>query len=168
MNLMPAFIVPALLALASQAQDPIRYSGWADFKVGSSVTFKRESEAGGVKLLEETTQTLLELSTEQAVVEKKQKATVAGKAQSERIVKLTHRKDKEVYPIKVDKEGDEEIAVGGQKLKCHWVEGSLDGTLKLKFWHTKEIPGGLGPLPALRRPPPSAAPFRPRSGRRSE
>ncbi len=40
-------------------------------------------------------------------------------------------------------EGDEEIEVAGKKLKCHWIEGTQKETHKVKFWVSKEIPGGV-------------------------
>ena len=145
MNLTLTVFVPALLALAGQAKKLIQYDGWADQKVGSSVTLRMETDAGGIKFVEETTLTLLELSAEQAVVEQKKKATIAGRAEPEKTEKVVFGKDKnkEKAPIKVDKEGDEEIEVGGKKLKCHWVEGTSDGQTKAKLWHSKDIPGGF-------------------------
>jgi hypothetical protein len=45
-------------------------------------------------------------------------------------------------PLKVEKEGDEEIDVAGKKIQCHWIEGTQKAS-KAKFWISKDIPGGV-------------------------
>jgi hypothetical protein len=96
-----------------------------------------------VKVEVEATHTLVELTDDKAVVEQKTKVTAAGQSQPESTEKEEILKDKDKNPIKIEKEGDEEIEVAGKKLKCHWIEGTQKDTQKIKLWLSKEIPGGI-------------------------
>jgi hypothetical protein len=137
-----AIVLPALLALLGQAKENPQYGWWSSCKAGSKVTLRMEGEQGGVKLVIESTHTLLEITAEKAVVEQKTKITVSGTAQPEQTEKEEILEDKEKDPIKIEKEGDEEIEVAGKKLKCHWIQGA-DKETKLKLWICNEIPGSV-------------------------
>ena len=136
-----AFFV-ALLSPAPQAKEYHEFDYWSGHKVGSSVTMKLEMEAQGAKILVELTRTIIELGTDKLVVESKTKVSVGGMAQPESTEKEDIQKDKDKDPIKVEKEGEEEIEVAGKKIKCRWIEGTQKET-KLKFWVTKDVPGGV-------------------------
>ena len=138
-----AFAATAVLSLFLQAKENPEFTWWATHKAGSWVKLKMEAEAQGVKVLIESTHTLLEVSKDKAVVEQKTKVTAAGQAQPEQTEKEEILKDKAKNPIKIDKEGDEEIDVAGKKLKCHWVEGTQQDKTTVKFWISKEVPGGV-------------------------
>lgn len=136
-------IAAVLLPLLVQAKDNSEFSYWAAHKTGSWVKLKMEMEASGVKVVVESTQTLLEAGSDKVVVEQKTKVSAAGQEQPEATEKEEILKDKEKDPVKIEKEGDEEIDVAGKKLKCHWIEGTQKETRKVKFWLSKEVPGGV-------------------------
>jgi len=133
----------ALLTLALQGKDANPEFGyWAEHKIGSSVKLKLEMEAQGVKVSVQSIHTLVEAGKDKVVVEQKTKVTANGMEQPEQTEKEEILRDKEKNPIKIEKEGDEEIEVAGKKLKCHWIEGTQKES-KVKFWLSKEIPGGV-------------------------
>ena len=134
-------VLVALLALAAQSKNP-EYDHWAHCKVGSWTKLKAEGDVQGQKVTMDSTHTLLELTEEKAVVERKQKRSVAGKEEPEESERAPVPSGNDPDPIKVEKQGDEEIEVAGKKLKCHWVEGT-QGEMKVKMWLSKEIPGGI-------------------------
>src|SRR5258706_12152913 len=144
MNSSIAFVVTAFLSLGLQAKDKeyVEYTWWAAHKPGSWVKLKMETEAAGQKIVVEATHTLLEVSPEKAVVERKTKVTAAGVEQPGETEKEELAKDKDKDPIKIEKEGDEEIEVNGKKMPCHWIQGTQKDA-KVKFWLSKEIPGGI-------------------------
>ena len=133
----------ALLSLAGQAKEFHEFEYWSGHKVGSSVTFKIEMDAQGQKFQLDITRTMLETGAEKIVVETKTKITIGGQEQPANTEKEDILKDKDKEPIKVEKEGEEEIEVAGKKVKCRWIEGTQKETTKLKFWVTKDVPGGL-------------------------
>ena len=133
--------VVALLVAFVQSKNP-EYDYWSNHKVGSWVKFKMEADQGGQKVQVDMTRTLSELTKEKAVIEQKQKVTVGGVAQPEGTEKEDVPADNDPNPTKIEKEGDEEITVNGKKMKCHWIEGTQKEG-KVKFWVTKEVPGGV-------------------------
>lgn len=135
-----AFIA-TLLALALPAGE-VEFDYWANHKVGSWVKLKMEMESQGVKIVVDTHHTLLELTDDKAVVEQKNKVSTNGMEQPESTEKEELKKGVDKDPVKIDKEGDEEIEVAGKKMKCHWIEGTQKDH-KVKFWVSKEIPGGV-------------------------
>ena len=144
MHVSLAFAATALLSLAVQDKSPNpEFDYWSGHKTGSWVKLKMELEAQGVKVLVQTTHTLLEIGKDKAVVEQKNKVTANGQEQPETTEKEEILRDKDKDPIKIEKEGDEEIEVAGKKLKCHWIEGTQKDKTKAKFWLHKDIPGGI-------------------------
>jgi hypothetical protein len=144
MSSLLAFAAHVLLSLAPQDKENPEFGWWSAHKAGSWVKLRMEAEQGGVKILIEATHTLLEITKDKAVVEQKTKVTAAGQAQPEETQKEEIPRDasKARDPIKIDKEGDEEIEVAGKKMKCHWIEGNQKDS-KPKFWLNKEIPGSV-------------------------
>lgn len=139
-----------VLALLSgvfvQEKDNLEYKFWSDFKVGSWVKFKGEIEGGGQKIPIEVTSTLKELTKEKAVVESASKFSVGGQSQEQKEnedIPAKQAKDS----MKITKElGEEEIEVGGKKLKCRVVEAEEEkdgGKTRIKAWLNKDIPGNL-------------------------
>lgn len=135
-------MIALALSFLLQAKESSEFDWWANHKVGSTVKLKMEAEANGVKILIESTHTLLEVSKEKALVEQKTTVSAAGQAQPEEVKKEEILKGKDKNPIKIEKEGDEEIEVAGKKLKCHWIQGTQNEGTKIKFWLSKEVPGG--------------------------
>jgi len=135
-------VIVSLLALVAQSKNP-EYDHWAQCKVGSWTKITIEGEIGGQKAIMETTHTLLEVGKEKAVVERKMKMTLAGKEQPEQADKEDVPSDRDPNPVKIEKEGDEEIQVAGKKFKCHWIQGTQGEKTKVKMWLSKEIPGGI-------------------------
>jgi len=144
MQISLSFIATALLSLSLQGKDGNpEFAYWAEVKTGSWVKLKMEMETQGVKVLLQSTHTLIETGKDKVVVEQKTKVTANGVEQPEQTEKEDLLRDKEKDPIKIEKEGDEEIEVAGKKLKCRWIEGTQKENTKVKFWLSKEIPGGV-------------------------
>ena len=140
---MPLTLAAAAVLCLFQGKDANPEFGyWAEHKTGSWVKLKLEMEAQGVKVLVQSTHTLLEAGKDKVVVEQKTKVTANGMEQPEMTEKEEILRDKDKDPIKIEKEGDEEIEVNGKKMKCHWIEGTQKES-KVKFWLSKEIPGGI-------------------------
>ena len=137
-----ALVATALLSLCLQAKEIPEFTYGSPHKAGSWVTLKTKMDASGVKMMVQSTRTLVEVGADKLVVEQKNKVAMNGMEQPESTQKEEVLKDKEKDPIKIEKEGDEEIEIAGKKLKCHWIEGTQKEA-KVKFWASKEIPGGL-------------------------
>jgi hypothetical protein len=139
---MPMTLLFALLTtLLAQARENPVYSYWTGCRPGSWVSFKGESGAAGARQLVETTHTLVSLTPEKAVVEESAKVNgVAGKSVKREI---PAQEDK---PDTIEREGEETITVGREKLACRWMilqqKDKKDGA-RAKLWLTREIPGGI-------------------------
>ncbi|HEV3026492.1 MAG TPA: hypothetical protein VG457_02910 [Planctomycetota bacterium] len=121
----------------------VEFDYWSGHRVGSWVKLKMEVETQGIKVVVETQHTLLELTADKAVIERKSKVSTNGMEQPESLEKEELLAGKDKDPVTITREGDEEIEAGGKKLKCHWIEGTQKETHKVKFWVSKEIPGGV-------------------------
>lgn len=129
------------------------YKNWSACGVGSWVTMKMETEAAGNKTEMEQTHKLAEKTDEKCVIETSGKMIMGGNA-------IDLPANKRDVPAKIQKpsgeakkpdmkEGDEEIEVGGKKLKCHWVETTMEhsGTKTWsKVWLCDEIPGRMAKM----------------------
>ena len=144
-----AAIIFSTVAMAGAEVDNPEYRSWSGFKAGAWVKFKMVSEANGVKTEIEQTVKLVELTSAKAVVETGM--VMAGNklpAQKREIpAKITIEATKDAKAAKPAKlgEGDEEINVGGKKVKAHWVESTTEtGGYKTaaKIWQAKGVPGG--------------------------
>lgn len=135
----------ALMALGFQDQTPKNpeYTWWAPHKAGSWVRSRTETVESGLKVVIEITRTLAEITPGKAVIEQKIKITIGSKARPEETAKEEILRDKEETPLKIEKEGDEEITVAGKKIKCHWIQGIEEEKVKVKYWISKDIPGGV-------------------------
>jgi hypothetical protein len=135
-------------SLVQETANP-EYVAWAKFKVGTSVSYQvteRASVPGAVPRTEswQEKHTLVELKSDEAVVE-------VAKGQDVRKRHIPARIEKEEGNLKVLQEGDEEIDVAGQKLKCHFQVvdmnqvkiGAQQGYTTWKTWKSSEVPGGL-------------------------
>jgi hypothetical protein len=142
MNIILAFAA-ACLPLLLQANDNPEFGYWSAHKIGSWVKLRMEMEAQGVKVVVESTNTLIELGTDKVIVEQKMSLSGAGQDQPESTKTEEILKNKDKDPIKIEKEGDEVIEAGGKKLSCHWIEGTQKETRKVKFWLSKDVPGGV-------------------------
>lgn len=146
--------VAALLAVVGVARaekiDNPEYKNWSQFKVGSSVTMKMVTEASGMKTEMEQTTTLVELTGDKAVLETKGKMVVSGNT-------MDMPASKRDVPAKVDnqpagegkkpemKESEEEISVGGGKVKCKKIETTTESNgmkTASKVWTCNDVPGG--------------------------
>ena len=154
-----AFAVVGLVLSASSARaediDNPEYEMWAKFKPGSFVVMKMESETGGNKADMEYTYTLKELTKEKAVVETKGHMMMGGNKidipASSRDIAAKVPKPAEVKKTDAPKakEGDEEVEVGGKKVKCHWTESDSENSgikTHAKTWMSKDIPGNLAKM----------------------
>jgi hypothetical protein len=141
---MMRWIFAAALVLV-QAKDNPEYAWWKDCKAGSWVKFRMEGEFAGQKIEGEQTHTLLELSAEKAVVDRKGSMKV-GASPPVAMDKKDEVKAKAEEEYQISKEGEEEIEIAGKKLKCRWIDAvQTKGGEKaeLKFWLSKDVPGGV-------------------------
>jgi hypothetical protein len=138
------------VAYAKDMIDNPEYKYWSECKAGSWVTLKTVSDMGGNKSESEMTNKLLEISADKATVETTMTMMISGKP-------MTMPANKRDIPAKVEKpeekgeakgekpkEGDEEVEVGGKKLKCHWIMSHTDSNGMVsdtKVWTSNEIPG---------------------------
>src|SRR6185295_9625003 len=139
-------IMTTLLFLScAQDADSPEFQRWSAVKVGSWAKFKSEIENKGVKtvLPVEITYTLLEADEKKVVVEEVTMNLLAPKDSPKQ-----EKARKKTYNAKiskkdaVDKEGDEELEVGGKKLACHWTETKTNAG-SIKAWVCPEVPGGI-------------------------
>ena len=141
--------VAALLGMARDEENH-EYKMWSGFKKGAWVKYKTVSEAAGFKTELEQTITLADLTAEKASIETimvmsgnklpAQKRDIPAKVKVEGQAKGDAPKPKE---------GDEEIEVGGQKVKCHWIETTTEAggnKTVAKIWQSKDIPGGMAKM----------------------
>lgn len=157
----------ASFAFAEDTVDNPAYLNWAKFKAGAtqkvsmSTTMKmgeQEMSSSGTM-----TSTLKELTAEKAVIEVAVEMTAMGKTMTAPAQKLEIKAKvpagtatqpagmnvPEGAKVTRTGSGDEEVAVGGKKYKCHWEEYQIETTkpaamkMTAKVWISKEVPGGL-------------------------
>jgi hypothetical protein len=142
----------ALAAICAQDKiDNPEYKNWSGCKADSWVTMKMETEMGPMKSVMEQTHKLVEISADKAVVETSGKMTAPAAAdlpptKREIPAKVDKQEPPADAPKPEVKEGDEEIEVGGKKVKCHWVETNTEvNGVKTwtKIWSCQDIPGGV-------------------------
>ena len=142
-----AIIVSTVAVTEAQVDNP-EYARWSGFKTGAWVKFRMVTEASGTKTEMEQTVKLVELTPAKAVVETGM--VMAGNklpAQKREIpAKIQTEAAKAPKDAKVSKpaEGDEEIDVGGKKVKAHWVESTTEtggNKTVAKVWQAKAVPG---------------------------
>jgi hypothetical protein len=142
-------------AKAEQVDNP-SFKSWSRFKVGTWVTVKQVSESGASKSELETTFTLVELTPDHLVLESKAKMTVGGKlfeiapkrgdpiaAKVDRVESAAKGETKKLA------EGDEDLALNGKTVKCHWIETETESSgmkTRGKTWMSDEIPSGMAKM----------------------
>ena len=143
-------------AQAAEMVDNPQYLSWSKHKTGTTVTLKQDIAMGPMNLSGTTTQTLVELTADKAVIEHATTMDVAGQKQES--------KNKQEIPSKVEKgkefnpsgkgtakeTGTEKVDVAGKSYECKIIEmtgGEGDqNKASGKMWHTTEIPGGAAKL----------------------
>lgn len=144
-----AIIVSTVATTDAQQVDNPEYKSWSGFKAGAWVKFKMVSEAGGTKTEMEQTVKLVEMTPAKAVVETGMVAAGNKLPAQKRDIpaKITIETAKAPKDVKVSKpaEGDEDVDVGGKKVKAHWVESTTEASgykTVAKVWQAKGVPGG--------------------------
>ncbi|MBI3856965.1 MAG: hypothetical protein HY293_14860 [Planctomycetes bacterium] len=143
---LPTIVLLALSPFQEQVENP-QYKMWAACKPESWVKHKMEIDQGDRTMTMETTLTLLEVTTEKIVLERKSKMDVGG-----RLVELPAKREE--VPPKIEKgkaaskptEKEEEIKVAGKTLKCRVWETEMDspnGKMQGKSWINFDVPGGV-------------------------
>src|SRR5262245_25315383 len=171
-------MVILLAILALQQVDNPEAARWAAFKPGSWVTFGQPCGKGA--LMQETTK-LLERTPEKTVFECTkvengfkyplfQRVTPARLDPREPLGAAAQKPDggeielqgpggKQKSTWRKVGEGDEEIEVGGKKLKCRWIKMdyrtesavvALNDLSSAKTWYSKEIPGQVAKIEMTR------------------
>jgi hypothetical protein len=138
-------------ALALCAQDEVdnpAYKNWAKGKPGTSVTMKMVTNYGTAMEME-STMTLEEVTADHVTISTVTKmggnAMPAQKMNIPAKVKKTEAGKDAPKP----EEGDEEIEVGGKKIKCHWVKSVTEANgskTTSKVWSSDEIPGTMAKM----------------------
>jgi len=145
-------LVLAVTAFLAAAQDKApekdnpQFKYWTEWKPGAWVKHKMEMEQGGQKVEMETMIKLLEITAEKVTTENTGKMKLPGGREMATPAQKQELKAKDSKMGNIDKEGDEEIEVGGKKLKAHWLQISMEqGGKKMsaRVWLCKEIPGGM-------------------------
>ena len=146
-------VATAVTADAQQIDNP-EYKNWSGFKPGAWVKFKSTSEAAGTKSETEQTTKLLEVTPAKAVVEITMVAMGNKMPPHKREIpaKITPQATKTdgAKAAKVA-EGDEDVDVGGKKVKAHWTESTteMSGSKTVsRVWQSKSVPGGMVKLQA--------------------
>ena len=140
-------ILLALAAfLAQEAKDNPEYGYWKDCKAGSWVKVRLDSSMNNQKMEMTATYTLIELTAEKAVVE--QSGVMKAGALERPVSRREEVPAKKTRVASHEQKGEEEIEVGGKKLKCQILlvaeqSGDGGGKVKAKVWVSKEIPGGM-------------------------
>ena len=150
-------IIFSTVALAGGAEmDNLEYKNWSGFKPGAFVKFKMVTEASGTKTEMEQTVKLVELTGAKAVVETSMVAAgnklPAQKREIPAKVKIEAATDAKAVKAQKPAECNEDIDVGGKKLKAHWVESTTEtGGYKTvaKVWQAKGVPGGTVKMEAM-------------------
>jgi hypothetical protein len=138
-------LLAVVVALLSQDVENPQFKYWTGCKPGSWVKMKMEMNSAGKKIESESTHKLLELKDDVAVVEITGKSKMGEREFALPVQKQEIKAKEPAEKVKITGEGDEEIEVGGKKLKCHWYEYSTkqgEKESKGKAWLAKEIPGG--------------------------
>ncbi len=150
-----ATLAAAAGARAGEIDNP-EYKGWAGCKPGALVRIQMDTDTAGQKIQMEMTHKLAEMTAGKAVIE----TTTVMKVSGQTIEQPPQKRD---VPAKIEEvkapegaanaakpeEGDEEIEVGGKKMKCHWIKTTTDvsGTkAHSKIWQCPEIPGGMAKM----------------------
>ena len=131
------------------------YKAWAQFKPGTAVTMKGTTHANGQDIDVESTQKLLELTDDHAVVEI---STVAGAngtnmpqpSRKMDITKMVTKSDldkpgKGFDPDLLAKATEESVTVPAGTFKAKMIEFSKSQqgmNMKVKSWFCDEVPGG--------------------------
>lgn len=120
-------------------------NGWSEHKPGSWVRLRTVVKQPGLKVEVVMTQKLLEISLNKVVLETQTEYRLTGGASHESNRRREILKNEDRDSITIRREGDEEIAVGGEKLKCHWIQGAQaeDLSTEMKIWLSKDVPGGV-------------------------
>lgn len=150
-----AIVCMAAPALAADKIDNPMYKMWASYKPGTYVTMKSETDMGGTKSTSTTTTKLIEVTADKLVLE----MTMTSKVEVPGVdIPATTNTMKQDVPAKMDKpaeqktdekapkpkEGEEELTVNGKKIKCKWIEMTMEqgGTKTVsKSWTSDEVPG---------------------------
>jgi hypothetical protein len=146
-----ALALVAAFAASARGEFPNKhYRAWAEFKVGSWVTI--ESVAAVTSAKTKTTTKLLEVTPLRVVLE----TTVTTPPRKPGGGMVTETRREEIpatvphptgdEPMFQAEEGDEVLAIGDKKVKCHWIHKSylsLGKSGEFKTWTSAEVPGLL-------------------------
>jgi len=144
------------VALCEDMVDNPQYKSWSAFKVDTVLKMQMDTATtvGETEMVTKMTMTstLKELTADKAVIEVVTEMDMNGTktampAQKQEIpAKVAKVADSQPAGVKITKkgEGDEEVAVGDKKYKCHWVENlmtsdQMESTSKV--WTCSDIPG---------------------------
>ena len=145
------------VALCADMVDNPQYKSWSGFKVGTVLKMQSTSamKMGDTEMTTKMTMTstLKELTPDKAVVEIVTEMDMNGTktampAQKLEIpAKVAAGAASQPAGVTITKkgEGDEEVAVGDKKYKCHWVENLMTSAQMestSKVWTCSDVPGG--------------------------
>lgn len=141
-------LLAAVAAVQEQVENP-QYAAWSTFKPGSKVVLRYEAKSPkGAAVVSEITGVLKSVDEREVVL------AVSGWIESEGQPRRDRPEAEEKQPSKIDaarlppagRVTEEEIEVGGRKLKCRLetrVEPAVEGDTVTKIWTSPEVPGGV-------------------------
>jgi len=123
---------------------------WGSFKKGSFVKTKSvmDMETPKMKTETTTTQTLKDLTADEAIIESEMVMANVPPQKSEMKIPLKAPEGKAAEGPK-PKTGSEEIEVAGKKLKCTWTEteSEANGVKSVtKVWQSDDVPGHMAKM----------------------
>ena len=152
-----ALVASVMCSLASWAQaelvDNPNYKSWASHGVGTKVSYTQEMKMTGMNMKHEMTQTLLEVTPEQAVVEVSMIMDMGGQKHEQKSkmnIKSKVEAGQEYMPPNtkgtVKEVGKETVAVDGKSYECKVLEMTSDSEqakMTGKTWVCEKVPGNL-------------------------
>lgn len=135
----------ATLAALLLAQENPEYRYWSAFKPGAWVEMKIDSHQNGLRFEGDVKATLVSISPERAVVERRTRMKIGERGVEESSREEIRARDEKAG--KILRELDAEIEVAGRKRPCKLYELTQEKTkgvkMNVKWWASEEIPSGL-------------------------
>lgn len=149
-------LILSVSAFAAELVDNPSYKSWAKFKPGTSIVYSQNADMGAMKMTMEMTQTLTELTPDNAVVEmsmtnsmmpgnpQKQTTKIPAKIESDKVVQpgaMPPGMKGETKSL-----GNEKVTVGDKEYDCAVTQFSGENAgmkTEGKAWTNPSVPGSL-------------------------
>lgn len=149
-----ASLLAAALMLTAAAQDEMvenpEYKAWSKLKPGAWVKWAVESHMGSMKMTQDMTVRLKEISADKAVVDQVVLMDMGGKKHEQTVsrtipAKVAKGTNSDGAKVEEISKGEEELELKGAKVKCAWSEMKISGRTSglLKVWKSDQVIGGV-------------------------